>query len=136
MATTGRPASTPPKREDKPSLHGRLRVGFGAIAAALALLSIAAVASLDRLGGAIATILRENYATVVLCQQMKEALERQDSAVLFAATGRRDIATPALVENRARFAEALAAEERNITVPGEGELVHEIRDRYEVYRKD
>ena len=46
----------------------------------------AAVASLDRLGGAVSTILRENYASVILCEKMKEALEREDSAALFAAT--------------------------------------------------
>jgi signal transduction histidine kinase len=123
--------STPDRRADKPSLHRRLRLGFAAIAAAFALLSIAAVASLDRLGGAIATILRENYASVVLCEQMKEALERQDSAALFAATGRRDIAAPMLAENRARFEEALGREEHNITLPGEGELVHEIRAQHD-----
>lgn len=124
------------KTGDKPSLSARLRVGFGAIAAAFLLLSIAAVASLDRLGDAIATILRQNYATVILCEQMKEALEHQDSAVLFVASGRRDLAGPVLAENRARFAEALAAEERNITEPGEGELVREIRDRYAAYVRD
>ena len=31
--------------------------------------------ALNRLGGAVATILRENYASVVACEQMKEALE-------------------------------------------------------------
>jgi signal transduction histidine kinase len=124
------------KQGDKPSLLRRIRLGFGAIAIAFALLSIAAVASLDRLGGAIATILRDNYATVILCEQMKEALERQDSAALFAANGRRDIADPVLSANRVRFAEALAAEERNITVPGEGELVREIRSGYDAYLRD
>jgi signal transduction histidine kinase/HAMP domain-containing protein len=110
-----------------PSIHGRLRLGFGAVAAAFVLLAIAAVASLDRLGGAVATILRENYASVVHCQEMTTALERQDSAALFAATGRRDIAGPMLSQNRLGFEDALAREEHNITLPGEGELVREIR---------
>ena len=69
------------------SLRTRLRLGLGAMVAALAILAVAAVLSLDRLGGAVATILRENYASVILCEQMKEALERQDSAALFAAVG-------------------------------------------------
>lgn len=118
------------------SLDARLRLGLGAIAFAFALLSFAAVASLDRLGGAVSTILRENYASVVLCEQMKEALEREDSAALFAATGRRDIAAPMLEQNRASFALAFAAEARNITVPGEGELVREIDGRYAEYVKE
>ncbi|MFT3769762.1 MAG: ATP-binding protein [Minicystis sp.] len=133
-------ASNPPPSErprlEKPSLLGRLRFGFGAIAVAFALLSIAAVVSLGRLGGAVSTILRENYASAVLCEQMKEALERQDSAALFAATGRRDIAGPMLADHRDRFARALESEERNITVPGEGDLVREIRAAYAAYLKD
>jgi signal transduction histidine kinase/HAMP domain-containing protein len=117
-----------------PSIHGRLRLGFGAVAAAFVILAIAAVLSLDRLGGAVSTILRENYASVVLCEQMTAALERQDSAALFAATGRRDIAAPMLIANRRAFEEALAREEHNITVPGEGELVREIRAGFSSYR--
>jgi signal transduction histidine kinase len=132
--TSASPLLAPaPGRAGKPSLKTRLRVGFAAIAAALALLAVAAVVSLDRLGGAVATILRENYDSTVLCEQMKEALERQDSAALFAATGRRDIAAPMLAKNREGFARALRAEDANVTVPGEGELVREIHGRYEAY---
>ncbi len=119
------PTSLP--RPRGPSLRGRLRGGFALVAVACALLAAAAVASLDRLGGAIATLLRENYASVIACEQMKEALERQDSAALFDASGRRDIAEPILAVQRRAFAEALAVEERNITVPGEAELVRDIR---------
>jgi two-component system, NtrC family, sensor histidine kinase KinB len=115
------------------SLRTRLRLGLGAVVAALAILSVAAVLSLDRLGGAVATILRENYASVILCEQMKEALERQDSATLFAAVDHASLAQPMLTENRASFAAAFAREAANVTVPGEGELVREIGDLYREY---
>ena len=115
------------------SLRTRLRLGLGAMAAALAILSIAAVLSLDRLGGAVATILRENYTSVILCEQMKEALEREDSAALFAAVGHESISQPMLTENRRSFAAAFALEEANLTVPGEGELVREIGRLYRDY---
>src|SRR6185312_10138469 len=105
------------------SLHTRLRLGFGGIAVAVALLAAAAVLSLNRLGGAIATILRENYASVVACEEMKEALERQDSAAQFASAGREDIARPMVARNRPAFAAAFTTEADNVTVPGEGELV-------------
>jgi len=136
MVQSAEPPPSSAPRSTGLSLHARLRLGLGAIAVAFALLSFAAVLSLDRLGGAVATILRENYASVVLCEQMKEALEREDSAALFAATGRRDIAAPMLEQNRRSFSDALAAEERNITVPGEGALVREIHDRYTEYRAE
>jgi PAS domain S-box-containing protein len=114
-------------------LHTRLRVGLGTIAVALALLSVAAVLSLNRLGGAIATILKENYASVVACEEMKEALERLDSAAQFAGSGREDIAAPMLKKNRAAFAEAFALEAANVTLPGEGDLVREVDERYRAY---
>jgi PAS domain S-box-containing protein len=117
----------------KASLHTRLRFGLGAIAVALALLSAAAVLGLNRLGGAIETILKENYASVVACEQMKESLERLDSAAQFAGSGREDIARPMLREHRRAFAAAFAAEAANITIPGEGELVRDIEARYRSY---
>jgi signal transduction histidine kinase len=115
------------------SLHTRLRLGFGAIAVAVALLAAAAVLSLNRLGGAVATILRENYASVVACEEMKEALERQDSAAQFASAGREDVAGPMLERHRRAFAAAFATEADNVTVPGEGELVREIEVAYRDY---
>ena len=118
------------------SLHTRLRLGLGAIAVALALLSAAAVLSLNRLGGAVATILRENYASVVACENMKEAIERQDSAAQFASSGREDIARPMLLDHRRAFAAAFAAEADNITLPGEGELVRDIEARYRDYTRE
>jgi two-component system, NtrC family, sensor histidine kinase KinB len=118
------------------SLRTRVRLGLGALALALALLSAAAVLSLGRLGGAVATILKENYASVVACEQMKEALERQDSAALFASSGREDIAGPMLEQHRRGFAAAFATEADNVTLPGEGELVREIDGLYRDYERD
>src|SRR5262249_49192306 len=115
------------------SLRTRLRLGIGAVALALALFSAAAVLSLTQLGGAVSTILRENYASVILCEQMKEALEREDSAALFAASDHEEIAVPMMEANRKSFADAFAHEEANITVPGEGELVREIGQRHREY---
>jgi len=115
------------------SLRTRLRLGLAAIPAAVALLSAAAVLSLDRLGGAVSTLLRENYVSVVACEQMKEALDRQDSAALFAAIGRDDIAGPILEIHRRGFQQAFGREAANITLPGEGDLVREIESLYGEY---
>ncbi|HVY47438.1 MAG TPA: ATP-binding protein, partial [Minicystis sp.] len=87
----------------------------------------------DRLGGAIATILRENYESVLACDDMKEAIERLDSAAQFASSGREDIGRRMLAENRPRFERALAREAANITLPTEGERVADIEARYRAY---
>ncbi|HEY4107108.1 MAG TPA: ATP-binding protein [Polyangiaceae bacterium] len=115
------------------SLRGSLLRAVAVISITLILLCVLSTVAVTRLGGAIGLILRENYVSVVACQEMNEALERQDSAALFAASGRTDIATPMLVEHRAGFAKAFDREAHNITLQGEGTLVHELDQLYEDY---
>ena len=52
-------------------------------------------------------IIAENYDSVVAAQDMKESLERQDSAALFDLLGQRDRASRQAAEHRARFDAAL-----------------------------
>lgn len=115
------------------SLRARLTYGMVAITAALAVVAVASVTALTRLGGAVDTILRENYRSVVACADMTEALEREDSAALFASHGHDDIARPMLAEQRARFEQAFAVEAHNLTLPGEPAAVREIDARYRDY---
>ncbi len=115
------------------SLRRRLRLGLAILAALLALVSVAAVVSLNRLGSAVATLLRENYLSVVACEQMKESLERQDSATSLAAAGRDQAASTVLAAQRPAFRKAFEVEAANITLPGEGELVAVVRRDYDAY---
>jgi NtrC-family two-component system sensor histidine kinase KinB len=111
----------------RPSLRARLLRGLGALVAIILVSTLLSVMALRRLGGAVGLILKENYASVVACEEMNEALERQDSAALFIASGHEDIGGPMLRENRPLFAAAFEREARNITLPNEGRLVEEIR---------
>lgn len=95
---------------------------------------LAGVGGFFRLGGYVDQILRDNYKSVVAAQQMKDALERQDSAATFYLAGQKDRAKSQHEANRARFEKAFAAEANNVTEPGEQELVNEIRTRYALYR--
>jgi signal transduction histidine kinase len=80
-------------------------------------------------------ILSENYESVVSAQRMKESLEREDSAALFARLGRIDRAQRQLEEHRERFDQAFVRAEGNITEPGEREIIEAIRhERGEYYR--
>ncbi len=116
-----------------PSLFRRISLGLVCVVGLLLLVSLVAVSSLRRLGGAVGTILRENYASVIACHEMNEALERLDSAALFAASGNEAVARELIVQNRTAFAEALAREAANITLPGEGALVEHITGDYARY---
>src|SRR6478752_2027854 len=69
------------------TLRSRLLLGIAPLLAIMVGLGLWAVVMFSRLGGNIDVILRENYRSVLAAQRMKEALERMDSALLFAIGG-------------------------------------------------
>src|SRR5262249_10367927 len=81
-------------------------------------------------------IIASNYDSVVAAQDMKESLERMDSAALFLLLKDRDRAMAQFKEHRARFDEAFGKAAGNITEPGESGIIEAIRsDRDEYYRR-
>ena len=72
------------------TLRSRLLVGIAPLLAIMVGLGLWAVVMFSRLGGDIDVILRENYRSVLAAQNMKEALERMDSALLFAIGGQEE----------------------------------------------
>lgn len=117
------------------SLRGRVFRAVAIVSATLLALCALSTVAVTRLGGAIGLILRENYASVLACQEMTEALERQDSASLFALSGRSDFASPLLALHRAKFEKALEREAHNVTLPGEAQLIREVRSSYRDYQQ-
>ena len=111
------------------SLRTRLLVGYLIFLAALAALGGWSAWRLEEVGAVARRILSENYESVVAAQNMKESLERQDSAALFALLDRTDLAIRQLQEHRQRFDAAFERAARNITEPGESEIIDAIRDR-------
>ncbi|MBC7911881.1 MAG: HAMP domain-containing protein [Pyrinomonadaceae bacterium] len=90
---------------------------------------------LREMGDVSRRIISNNYDSVVAAQDMKESLERQDSAALFALLGQRERALTQLREHRGRFDTAFNKAANNITEPGETEIVEAIRyDRDEYYK--
>jgi NtrC-family two-component system sensor histidine kinase KinB len=88
---------------------------------------------LREMGGVSRRIISNNYDSVVAAQEMKESLERQDSAALFALLGAHDKAIAQLRQHRARFDANLHKAENNITEVGEPEALETLRrdrDRY------
>ena len=66
------------------SLRTRLLIGYLLFLSALAALGGWSAWRLEEVGAVAHRILSENYESVVAAQNMKESLERQDSAALFA----------------------------------------------------
>lgn len=113
----------------------KLMLGFGGLLAIVAVVGVLTMAQIDHLGQAIDVILKENYRSVVACQDMKESLERMDSGILFTLAGNEAEGTRLIEEHTTRFRAALAAELGNITLPGEGERAKRIKLLFEEYAK-
>ena len=84
-------------------------------------------------GGASRRIISDNYESVVAAQQMKDNLERQDSATLFLLLGEMARARAQLAEHRARFDRSFERAARNITEPGEAAAVERLRQSRDCY---
>lgn len=117
------------------SFRARLLATYLMFVAALAALGVWSAWRLEQAGAVSERILSENYESVVAAQIMKESLERQDAATLFAELGRTDRAQRQLGEHRRRFDTAFARAAGNITEPGESQVIEAIRrERDEYYR--
>lgn len=115
------------------SLRTKLLLGYLIFVGALVVLGGWSAWRLREMGGVSRRIIANNYDSVVAAQDMKESLERQDSAALFALLGARDKASSQLREYRARFDADFKKAENNITEVGEGESIDAIRRDREIY---
>jgi signal transduction histidine kinase len=117
------------------NLRFRIFLTLVPLLALLGVLGGAGVVLLSRLGGSIDLILRENYASVIAMERLNEALERIDSSFQFALAGKEEKARQQYESNWPAYRQALVEEEHNITLPGEGELVDELRELTDRYRR-
>src|SRR5579859_7870527 len=98
----------------------------------LAVLGGTGVVLLWGLGNSVKKILRENYDSVIAMERLNEALERIDSSFQIAISGRddqelRDKARQQYQEHWDDYRTALEIEQRNITLPGEAQLVDRLK---------
>ena len=115
------------------TLRMKLMLGFLPLLAILIGLGLWAIAMFYGLGGNIDVILRENYRSVVAVERMKEALERMDSGLMFAFSGRAQQAREQFDKSKQEFDRQLGVEQHNITVTGEQETVDELTAEYRSY---
>jgi NtrC-family two-component system sensor histidine kinase KinB len=117
-------------------LRTKLLLGYAGFVLALGLLGAWSARTLNEMSAVSGRIIAENYDSVVAAQDMKESLERQDSAALFDLLGQHERARRQIAEHRPRFDAAFEKAAANITETGEPEAVDAIRrGRDEYYRR-
>ena len=115
------------------NLRTKLLLGYLVFVAALVVLGAWSAWRLREMGDVSRRIIANNYDSVVAAQEMKESLERQDSAALFALLGASEKASAQLREHRARFDANFEKAAHNITEVGEPEAIENIRRDRDAY---
>jgi NtrC-family two-component system sensor histidine kinase KinB len=111
----------------KIGIREKLLLGLSGMLVIVAVISFITIRQIDDLGKSLAVVLKQNYLSVVACQDMKDALERIDSGVLNTFIGNQEDGVRMVNEHKARFSDALDRELHNITIPGEKERAELVR---------
>jgi NtrC-family two-component system sensor histidine kinase KinB len=115
------------------TLNRRILLGTVPVLVIFLAVGVYAFFLLSKLGGAIDVILRENYRSVIAAQNMKEAAERMDSGLLFVLGGHEEKGRQLFQQYAPEFDANLAAEMKNITLPGEGDMAAKVSQLHEKY---
>jgi two-component system, NtrC family, sensor histidine kinase KinB len=118
------------------TLKKKILVGYGVVFVLMGLVVVWAVTNLVSLGKASDAILRENYRSILAAENMVDALERQDSAVLLIFLGDSEKGIHQFRENESMFLQWLTRAKDNITIQGEEGLVQSIEANYGKYRRE
>jgi len=119
-------------------LRQKISLGFGVLLIIILIIGIQSLINLSSLAVSIDVILRENYRSVIACQEMKEALERIDSGILFFLLGHTREGEELVRNNQAAFEKSLQVQMSNVTLPAEGEITARLRElfgKYEIQLK-
>lgn len=119
---------------DMSSLKQKLAFSYGLLIVVIFAVSAWSIYHLLTLGRAIDVILVNNYRSILAAENMKEALERQDSAALFFIASHEEKARQQLEDNASKFSLEYQIAANNITEEGEAELVADVDARYQGYK--
>jgi len=115
------------------TIRTKIRAVYAGAGLIVSLAVLWSVTSLRTMASATRAILQENYRSILAADNMIGALERQDSGLLLALLGERGRATSELGKGRVDFDRWYDAAAGNVTLPGEGALIQELRRTYEEF---
>jgi signal transduction histidine kinase/HAMP domain-containing protein len=118
------------------SLKQKLAFSYGLLIVIILIISLWGGYHFVRLGRAIDVILVDNYKSILAAENMKEALERQDSSAMFFIAGHADKARQQFVENSQKFSNEFQIAQSNITEQGEERMITDIKTQYADYQQN
>jgi NtrC-family two-component system sensor histidine kinase KinB len=116
-----------------PTFRRKILLGYGACLVLVVVVLAWAMVLLLQLGRASDSILQENYRSILAAENMIDAVERQDSAVLLILLGFKEQGLSEFQVNEALFLQWLGRAKDNITIAGEKEIVEAIERGYTKY---
>ena len=116
-------------------LRFKILSGFVILALMLAIAGVWTILELKSTGFSIQAILDENYQSIFAGEDMIEALEREDSAILLLLLGKWQKGREQLMAADSVFMEKLDFAYSNVTIPGEKTSLDTIKQRYTNYKK-
>lgn len=109
--------------------------GFLVLSLMLFTAGLWSIYELNSIGSSVQKILDENYQSIHAAKVMKEALEREDSAILILLLGKWKEGRSILHSADSLFNQKLKFATMNITIPGEDKHLESIKERYMTYKK-
>ena len=116
------------------SLTRKLTFSYGLLIIIIFAVSAWSIHHLVQLGRAIDVILINNYKSIIAAENMKEALERQDSAAMFFIAGHGDKAHRQFEASSRSVRQEFEIAAHNVTEPGEPEIIAAIDSKYRAYK--
>lgn len=117
------------------SLRKKLALSYGLLILIIFAVSAWGIYRFSQLGRAIDVILVNNYRSILAAENMKEALERLDSASLFFIAGHGEKSKTQFLENSDKFVQQFEIAANNITEKSESGIIEDIRSQFSAYRQ-
>jgi PAS domain S-box-containing protein len=118
------------------TLRQKLGLSFVILISLTFVVSAISIYHFVRLGPAVDRVLVNNYTSIVAAENMRGALERQDSAATFYIAGEAIRAREQFNRNVTQFQQQLEIAANNITEPGEKEIIADLKTDFQKYQND
>lgn len=120
----------------KKSLKLKIYLSFLLLIAMLAVAGVVSIYEFRKLSDNLQSLIEDNYKTIKAAKGMTEALEREDSGVLLLMMGEWKHGRAILDSADKTFNKAFNVVKNNITEAGEDKYIINIKNKYEMYKKE